>query len=274
MKIAQFGRFIDHFTFLANVGSGFREAFEARRGTILEQMSRDIALKRAKAFRDGIEPLNVPISLRRVNEFIELLEPVTPGSDGKFVLEGQRLVSLIASMDQLANSFGAELEAKKFLMIGADQSKYFEEVPIAVWGQDFANKFPSTLTELNEAAKCLALSRSTAAVFHLMRLTEVGLEAIHHCLGITTVLVGNDRNWGNILRGIKTNIDGRGNTWSERSLFEEFYFLLDSVKSARNNTMHLDAVYTEERAEIIFAATRGFMTRIASRLDENGDQKA
>ena len=42
----------------------------------------------------------------------------------------------------------------------------------------------------------------------------------------------------------------------------------------RNATMHLDQKYTEEEAKHVFEIVKGFMTKLASRCDENGDPKA
>lgn len=38
----------------------------------------------------------------------------------------------------------------------------------------------------------------------------------------------------------------------------------------RNSTMHLDSVYTEDDARMVFNLVRGLIQKIASRMDENG----
>jgi hypothetical protein len=38
--------------------------------------------------------------------------------------------------------------------------------------------------------------------------------------------------------------------------------------------MHVEKKYTEDEAQHIFVAVRGFMMGVASRCDENGDPKA
>jgi hypothetical protein len=53
------------------------------------------------------------------------------------------------------------------------------------------------------------------------------------------------------------------------------YALLDAVKDAwRNPTMHIETKYTPEEASNIFATVRGFMKKVAGRMDENGEPKA
>lgn len=130
--------------------------------------------------------------------------------------------------------------------------------------------------ELDEAAKCRALGRPTAAVFHLMRLMEIGVRATARCLGIPDPLKPAERNWGRILGGIKAGIDAKWPTGSDRisgdgALFEALHASLDAVKNPwRNATMHVENKYTDSEAEMIFLAVKGFMTRLADRCDENG----
>ena len=100
-----------------------------------------------------------------------------------------------------------------------------------LFGDEFAAKFASAgVFELDEAAKCLALGRATAAVFHLMRVMEVGIRATAHCLGAPDPTRAGDRNWGPILRNIKVELDARGGqkptkTWKagDREFFEGAY---------------------------------------------------
>jgi hypothetical protein len=152
------------------------------------------------------------------------------------------------------------------------------------FGSEVPVKFQSIAAfEIDEAAKCLALGRSTASVFHQMRIMEVGLRTVARCLGIPDPITGNDRNWWSILKKIKGDLDLRAGknqtkTWTlpgDKEFFESVYASLDAVRVAwRNTTMHVENKYTGEEAEHIFAATRGFMMKLASRCDENGDPKA
>jgi hypothetical protein len=41
-----------------------------------------------------------------------------------------------------------------------------------------------------------------------------------------------------------------------------------------NPTMHVESKYTDEEAEHIFIAVRGFMKKLASRMDESGQPLA
>jgi hypothetical protein len=138
-------------------------------------------------------------------------------------------------------------------------------------------KFQSASYEVDESAKCLSLSRYTAAVFHLMRTMEAGLSAMRKCLGLPDSVKPADRNWGKILGYIKAELDKRNATgapWAnpeDRHFFDDVYASLDAVRNVwRNATMHVEIKYNDEEAEHIFAAVRGFMKKIASRMDEKG----
>lgn len=84
-----------------------------------------------------------------------------------------------------------------------------------------------------------------------------------------------EKNWGVILGSIKDSIGQQ--KWSnpeEKSFFEGAYVSLDAIKNAwRNATMHVENKYTADEAEHIFIAVRGFMRKLASRLDEKGEPK-
>lgn len=152
-----------------------------------------------------------------------------------------------------------------------------------MFGDEFRARFLSVAFDLDEAAKCFALGRATACVFHLMRLMEIGIRAVARCLGIPDPTKPAERNWGTILRAIKEDLDAHvgqqpTKVWSiatDKEFFEGAYASLDAVRVAwRNPTMHIENKYTDDEAEHVFVAVKGFMMKLASRCDENGDPKA
>jgi hypothetical protein len=167
----------------------------------------------------------------------------------------------------------------KVVVIEAEKQKYYDPRDPA-FGCDVTNKFISVLFELDEAGKCLALGRPTACVFHLMRIMEIGVRAIARCLQIPDPVKPAERNLGHILDEIWNGIAAKWPTTADRmggdgALFEELHASLDAVKNPwRNATMHVERKYTDDEAEHVFAAVRGFMMKLASRCDENGDPKA
>jgi hypothetical protein len=134
--------------------------------------------------------------------------------------------------------------------------------------------------ELDEAAKCFALGRPTASVFHCMRLLEVGIRAMARSLGISDPIHPAERNWAVILKTIKDGIEAKWSTTQSRStgdgvIFESLYASLDAIKNPwRNAAMHVEGKYTDAEAEHILFVVKGFMKKLSDRMDEDGNPKA
>lgn len=105
--------------------------------------------------------LNLPVS----SKFIERVAE-------KFESEGGTFEDLEREIDAIRNAIVAELGALTFFTLDARFAGHFANTQ--PFGTVVAEKFPGAAYDVEEAAKCLALSRSTACVFHLMRVMEVG----------------------------------------------------------------------------------------------------
>jgi hypothetical protein len=190
--------------------------------------------------------------------------------------------TIFEMMTDLDNRLRDELTLHKIFVLEESKARYFSS-DAPQFGAEVSSKFVSAAFEIDEAAKCLALSRSTASVFHLMRLMEIGIRAVARCLDVPDPTKPAERNWGYILKSIKDELDARGGsspkrTWSaahDKEFFHSAYVSLDAVRVAwRNPTMHIENKYTDDEGAHIFLAVKGFMTKLASRCDENGEPKA
>jgi hypothetical protein len=175
-----------------------------------------------------------------------------------------------------------ELETRMFLSLSGPEADLYND-GVSFFGHDVETNFVSSIFELDEATKCLALGRATAGVFHLMRVMETCIRAIARCLGVPDPIRAGDRNWGNVLREIKADLDAHGgqnptkiwNRTGDKEFFESAYTSIDAVRVAwRNTTMHVENKYTPEEAAHVFGAVKGFTMKLASRCDENGDPQA
>jgi hypothetical protein len=134
-------------------------------------------------------------------------------------------------------------------------------------GGDAGKKFPCSTYDIGEAGKCYALERSTASAFHPIRTLEVGIRALSRCLQIPDPTKAHERNWGKLLNGLQIATACR----TTASFFDNAYAALAAMQNPwRNATMHLDQQYTQEEARNILEIVRGFMRRLASRMDEDG----
>ena len=229
-------------------------------GGVLPEHRRDLE-KPALALQDALQDLEAPLT-RKSNE--RLLNGLR--KDTLTLPELEML--LLQVMPRLCDEFGEQT----FLALSSREATLYG-VAEPPFGSEVAEKFKSAIYDINEAAKCLALGRSTASVFHLMRVVERGLRAVYLCMGLT---VPDNNSWGIWLKGIRDERMRRGDRkWSENDYFQDVYSRLDATKDAqRDPTIHIETIHTESEAAVIYENTKALMQKIASRMDEDGKPKA
>jgi hypothetical protein len=231
-------------------------------------------LERLSALMEIMRKLELPVSYGYVSDAIDGLKNAKE-KNGNQVLSFSDACDVSKFLEMAVNTSVRELNSKKFLALTPSEAR-LADPDFKAWADDnFRDKFPSALYDLDEAAKCLAFGRSTASVFHLMRVSEMGARAVYYCLGITHPLTGNNRNLGTILGRIRDEIDHRGKKWDEYEEFKELWLLFDAVKDAwRNMTMHVEAKFTPAEADRVAGAVRAVMQKVSARMDEGGESKA
>jgi hypothetical protein len=193
------------------------------------------------------------------------------------IAHGALRVVTVAARDQF--------EARTVLVVPASKADFYDPAkePL-LFGEEVWRKFKRKgRFEIAEAGKCLALSRSTACVFHLMRSVEVVLEAIAICLQLPPPRNKYDKTWGAVLGRYQDELDGREdllwprqwNSMKDKKVFGEIHASLLVIKDNwRDPTMHLESTYDENGALHLWALVKGFMQKVASRLDEDGQPLA
>jgi hypothetical protein len=175
-------------------------------------------------------------------------------------------------LDQLLED---ELSFVNLLIINETMYVYYES-STPLFGKEVSTKFASAIYDIDEACKCYALNRFTASAFHSIRSLEAAIRALSRCLAIPDPTRANDRNWGAMLRGIKAEIDRRWAGSSARlsgdgEFFDDAYAALAAMQNPwRNATMHLDQKYMPDEAKHVMDVVKGFMRKLASRMDEDG----
>jgi hypothetical protein len=225
--------------------------------------------------------LDLPLTLKSIREVNKIwAQGEHTGSTRAFsVIHAHELHS---KMSQFTHRMRDEYTTRVFLAVPYGMAKFYSD-PKTYFGDKAWSQFPAQgQFEMEEACRCFALARSTAAAFHLMRLMEVAIGAVRKCLGLPDPIKPAQRNWGVILKAIKDEIDARnakgGPGWAktlDRSFFDEAYLLLTAVKDTwRNSTMHVENKYNEEEVENILGTVRAFVRKLATRMDEDGQPKA
>jgi hypothetical protein len=128
--------------------------------------------------------------------------------------------------------------------------------------------------DIEEAGKCLACNRSTAAVFHLMRVMEVALRVLAKTLNDQRLDPKRNPSWDSILKKCREELEkdrrNRAPEWvTDEVFFSSVATTLMGVKDAwRNPTMHVEINYDEERALDVWNHVRAFMRHLATKLSE------
>lgn len=175
----------------------------------------------------------------------------------------------------ISDTLRREMKAVTLLAVDPqDQEMYAPSSPL--FGSDFEVKFGSAAYDVEEAAKCLALGRTTASAYHSLRALEAGVYAMSRSLGIPDPTKGAKRSWAAMLKLISEEMERRwpassGRMSGDAQTFDEVYGAIAGMQNPyRNSTMHLADKYTADEARHIFELVKGLMKRLVRRMDENG----
>ena len=220
------------------------------------------------ALKPHLEALGAKIAIQAIDEHaIYLIRGAVFAEDGLF-----------AALDDIDTQIKRELKSvTAFVLSPSEQRLYEPKEPL--FGMEVDSKFKrKARREIDAAGKCLALQCYTACVFHLMRTVEVAIESIRTCLELPVPKKGQHKAWGAALDLFRKEIESREslgyrhqwNSMADKKFFDEVYMLLMAIKDGcRDDTMHIESDYNEQEAEHLFALTKGFMRKVASRMDED-----
>lgn len=148
-----------------------------------------------------------------------------------------------------------ELGDRLFLALPPESASYYDQKQ-PLFGGDVESKFPQMSEDIAEAGKCLALNRSTAAVFHLMRVMEIAVQTFGTKIGIA---LASEKMWQNTLDEVNKAIKGLNPKAPLTQAYAATASHLYNVKVCwRNPTMHPKQTYTPEEARKIFDAVKTF----------------
>jgi hypothetical protein len=201
---------------------------------------------------EAIVPIGMPLSVKSIGRMKDGLQR------DKFTFSEMR-----SAYAEIEGRIYDELDLMSWFCIDKRKADFYE--PAApLFGAEVDLKFPSAKYEIEEAGNCLALRRSTACVMHLMRVLEVGIQAVAEDLGVTAQ--DTSALLDQIERVIPEVILRRNSPEDEQWLSEataHFRLLKDTWG---DYAMHVHETYNEEQAEVIFEQTRICMQHLATRL--------
>jgi hypothetical protein len=156
-----------------------------------------------------------------------------------------------------------ELVDKTFMFIPPEDAVYLSNRN--PFGERVSATFPKAVPDIEEACRCLALSRNTACVLHLMRVVEIGVRRLANRLNVPTTT--QLKAWGTILAAIRTELaklpHGTAREQRRHSRFSEAVAHLGAVKDAwRDPSMHPNRSYDAHQAREIFDHVKAFMRQL------------
>jgi hypothetical protein len=155
-----------------------------------------------------------------------------------------------------------EFENQIFLMIPSKKAIFYDS-GIQFFNQEVKDRFSDLIYDIDEACKCYAFGRSTACIFHLMRIMEKAVQQLGNTFGVPLV---DEKNWQTILTKTRNAVENKYPNERDRNRiqYENTIAQLESVKIAwRNPTMHPKSTYTEDEAENLLRVVKMFMNDLA-----------
>lgn len=251
---------------------------------LLEGAQRDAADK-AKQYGLGWDASDEFIAdlknpLRKMMEICRKLEmnsPVDRMADFlvTLALPHKHLCSAIAQeLDGVLRAIQMDFATRRLVFIPKDRLGFFERSKL--FGDEVCATFPEAAQDIKEAGNCLAADLNTAAVFHLMRVAELGLRALVSDINSGFVLNSpiEFATWGQVadmiidkLKAIKATPKG-----DAREEDIQFYSsLLVDMRAFqyawRDPVMHCRTRFDEpKQAENVLNHVRRFMETLAKRL--------
>jgi hypothetical protein len=167
-------------------------------------------------------------------------------------------------LKELRGAITDELEWFKFLSIARRDAELYEMAE--PFGANVAAKFPRCAEDVRGAAQCLALDQPTAAVFHLMRTMETGVQTLGKKLkiGINPLIEPWHQFLLHVDKAVQVLPSKTARQKQAKAAYAGVSAHLGTVRLAwRNEVMHPKQTYTAEEARRIFEAARGFMDHLS-----------
>jgi hypothetical protein len=201
--------------------------------------------------RAMVEPLTVMHASVSAGSLRQLIAQTEAGT-----LAGQ---DFAVALDDLVTRLRDELAASRIVTLPSVAVTSDGEPP---FGALVEQHFPAAAYDIEEAVRCLALRRSTAAAQHAAKVLRAGVSGIERLLARPRL---TGLSWARLIAAV------RGGTGEYGDLVEA---LIRVRRAWRAPGLAPADKYTEEEAEAVLAAVEGLMRLLAARLDAAGDAGA
>ena len=182
-------------------------------------------------------------------------------------------VILQAMIAEVIHRLEDELALNLFFKLPEEKRNYFEK-PTDGW-KEVIERFPDTVSNIEEMNKCFTLSRYSAAVYHACQVLELGLIQLGIFLEVTDPKSGFTQVTNKLKQLINKGHSNLPQQYKDCFDFlEQMHGLIEALKSAwRNKIDHAQKTlvlmtvdFTPAIAEEIMFASRSFMRRLAEEM--------
>jgi hypothetical protein len=238
-------------SFVAISGNLGQAIMDIKSGSIPHDHTMEVIATACGTLMRHCEEMELPLSHAHLKRTFDRLHP------------GMHIQEIGRALEEVQQRVWDELNSRTCFVLPERDAGYYQnsQFPPAIF-----DRFPDATFDAEEAGKCLALDRPTACVFHLMRVTEYGLQAV----GKLLKMKDPRPNWEPIIAKIDAELkkpyaerEFKGNADTLAHISAHF----NAVKLAwRNRAMHVDRKHTTEEAREIYTATCGLMRYLAESL--------
>ena len=173
----------------------------------------------------------------------------------------------------LIEAIEGELKYRRFAFLQTQKAKLLDE-----FRKDWASvleKFPNTAEDVEHAVECYALEQNTACVFHLMRVSELGLREIAKKVGVKLTDRGKPMpieyaTWDKVINGIKGRITAAHLKPKGAVRNRQLQFYADATDQCtyirdvwRNEVSHTRKSFNDGEAVGVMTRVRQFMELLA-----------
>lgn len=248
----------------------------ARAQIFAESPTRELlvqVVEAAQLIADTAEQLDLSVALLRARRYLTLLDThgIKMRPDAIFHTEARSVVTTLID----------ELQGRSFLEMSPSEASLFKD--LSPFGDAVDEAFPSIIDDCREAAKCLALDRGTACVFHATRALEVVLQAFGRHVAVPPGALSGSQ--GQLVTDIKSRCDAlrkdlHSRPRADRSEADEMALVwreellvqLSGAKDAwRNKVMHPGKMWSVEDAFRIYFAIGHVLQATSKHLNEAGE---
>jgi hypothetical protein len=234
---------------------------------MLNHQQRDAVEAPLRTVERLIKHSGLPVSGETVSELRNDL--------GAYRIEGFETFSaeqLVTRLEEIQRNIRREMQSMVFLYLHPPSANSYSN-PVQDW-ETVVERWPKTQTDISESARCLALDRFAAAIFHILLVAEFGVIQVANLLNES----GDKPGWGSVQRLqriLQKPYKDRDQLQQQHSrLLEDVVPMMVAVKdSSRHKISHVDnrLVWLETDfgpvvANEVTSATRGFMRRLAGEL--------